>query len=118
GGAGSCGYHLPGADAASVAPGQQALLDITNAKLISTTPLTQADVDAYRQTIWTLTQNPAQLSCLSNWLDEDKDGINYPIDQCPTDFGSVAAQGCPDGDNDGVPDTADQCPADIGPASN
>jgi PKD repeat protein/serine/threonine protein phosphatase PrpC len=118
GDASTCTYRFPGVEPVSVAPGQQALLDINNQKLIETRPLTQDDINSYRQTIWTLTQNPAQLSCISSWLDEDKDGINYPLDLCPTEAGSVAAQGCPDDDNDGVPNSADQCPVDVGPASN
>jgi VCBS repeat-containing protein len=118
GDASACTYHFPGADPASVAPGQQALLDINNQKLISTRPLTQDDIDTYRQTIWALSQNVDQLNCLSSWLDEDHDGVNYPTDLCPNEAGSVAAQGCPDTDNDGVPNSADQCPLDIGPASN
>jgi len=44
--------------------------------------------------------------------DEDGDGVDDTLDQCPgTPAGSpVAANGCPDTDNDGVDDGNDQCP--------
>ncbi|MEZ4967965.1 MAG: hypothetical protein R2791_22180 [Saprospiraceae bacterium] len=31
-------------------------------------------------------------------------------DDCPNEFGTAKANGCPDLDNDGVPDKSDSCP--------
>lgn len=117
-GGGTCSYHFAGAAPESVATGQQVLLDVDSQTLVSTAPISQSDADVYRDTVWQLSQKPDQLNCLNSWLDEDKDGINYPLDECPVDYGSVAAHGCPDDDNDGVQNSIDQCPADVGPESN
>jgi PKD repeat protein/serine/threonine protein phosphatase PrpC len=115
---GSCSYHFPNSDLEAVASGQQALLDVDNQQLISTNPADPAQVLAYSETIWQLSQREDQLSCLSTWLDTDNDTVNYPIDECPADAGSAAGKGCPDQDNDGIQDSVDQCPAESGPESN
>jgi PKD repeat protein/serine/threonine protein phosphatase PrpC len=120
-GGGSCTYQLPGGPPASVAGNQQAVLDVDNKTLISTNPISQQDIDTYRDTIWQLTHREDQLNCISNWLDEDKDNINYPADQCPSDFGPAFNNGCPeqrDLDGDNLVGVNDRCPLDAGPASN
>ena len=50
--------------------------------------------------------------------DKDGDGVLDKDDQCPTEFGSKDAMGCPDRDGDGVPDKDDKCPDVKGLASN
>lgn len=42
--------------------------------------------------------------------DPDHDQLRYGDDQCPTQFGVSANQGCPDTDNDGRQDRFDNCP--------
>ena len=48
-------------------------------------------------------------------IDTDKDGIPDQSDECPTDQGPLATDGCPDVDQDAVPDKDDQCPLVWGP---
>jgi len=42
--------------------------------------------------------------------DSDGDGVPDTLDDCPFEFGSKEANGCPDKDGDGVPDYKDKCP--------
>ncbi len=51
-------------------------------------------------------------------LDADKDGTPDILDDCPTVFGLISANGCPDRDKDGVPDHIDRCPEKPGIAFN
>jgi len=115
---GTCSYQFPSASSQAVPSGDQALLDVDNQQLISTSAIDAAQVREYSETIWQLSQREDQLSCLSNWLDEDSDTVNYPVDECPADAGSAAAKGCPDDDSDGVQNNVDQCVAEAGPESN
>ena len=46
--------------------------------------------------------------------DTDNDGVYDDADQCPTEAGSVALNGCPDKDNDGIADKNDNCPDKAG----
>lgn len=43
-------------------------------------------------------------------LDSDGDGVPDKKDQCPTEIGTLATNGCPDTDSDGIPDKEDKCP--------
>lgn len=45
-------------------------------------------------------------------IDTDGDGINDPLDKCPTEAGPQSNDGCPvnDVDGDGIPDEEDECP--------
>ncbi len=45
-------------------------------------------------------------------IDTDGDGINDPLDECPTEAGPVENKGCPiqDKDGDGIADAEDACP--------
>ncbi len=42
--------------------------------------------------------------------DSDGDGVSDSIDQCPSEIGTPAMQGCPDSDGDGIADNQDDCP--------
>jgi PKD repeat protein/serine/threonine protein phosphatase PrpC len=120
-GGGTCTYQFPGGSPESITPNQQVLLDVDNQKLLSSGSLTQDDINKYRDTIWQLTHSESQLSCLSNWLDEDLDGVKYPADLCPADYGQAFNNGCPvdkDLDGDNLVGINDRCPLDKGPASN
>jgi outer membrane protein OmpA-like peptidoglycan-associated protein/opacity protein-like surface antigen len=46
--------------------------------------------------------------------DSDKDGIADEKDQCPTQPGTPALNGCPDADGDGLADREDNCPNEAG----
>ena len=48
--------------------------------------------------------------------DQDGDGVPDSIDECPTQPGSAALNGCPDRDGDGIPDKDDKCPDQKGVA--
>jgi outer membrane protein OmpA-like peptidoglycan-associated protein len=48
--------------------------------------------------------------------DTDGDGINDDDDQCPTEVGTAALNGCPDKDGDGIADKNDNCPDKAGTA--
>ena len=48
--------------------------------------------------------------------DRDKDGVPDGQDDCPDQFGSTTARGCPDSDGDGVRNSIDKCPSTFGPA--
>jgi len=50
--------------------------------------------------------------------DSDNDGVIDEEDQCPNEYGSKSANGCPDFDNDGVRDSEDNCPNTIGDLMN
>lgn len=50
--------------------------------------------------------------------DSDNDGVIDEEDDCPNEYGSLAARGCPDIDNDGVRDSDDLCPNTIGDLLN
>jgi Outer membrane protein and related peptidoglycan-associated (lipo)proteins len=52
--------------------------------------------------------------------DTDKDSILDYLDQCPTEFGPKANNGCPwpDADEDGLLDKDDKCPKIAGPIAN
>ncbi len=115
---GMCSYNFTNGVPEAIPLGQQALLDVDNQQFISTSAVDAAQVREYSETIWQLSQREDQLSCLSSWLDEDNDTVNYPIDECPTEIGSAATRGCPDADDDGIQDSVDQCPAEPGPESN
>jgi formylglycine-generating enzyme required for sulfatase activity len=43
-------------------------------------------------------------------VDSDLDGTPDATDPCPNDYGTLAANGCPDYDEDGVPNSVDKCP--------
>ena len=43
------------------------------------------------------------------FIDSDNDGVSDDDDECPNEFGSKSANGCPDFDNDGVRDSQDKC---------
>ena len=45
--------------------------------------------------------------------DSDNDGVQDTLDECPNLIGKVSLNGCPDSDNDGIVDSKDKCP-DIG----
>lgn len=45
--------------------------------------------------------------------DSDNDGVQDTLDECPNQMGRVNLNGCPDSDNDGIVDSKDKCP-DIG----
>ena len=47
--------------------------------------------------------------------DTDHDGILDPDDECPTEPGPAATNGCPDRDKDGIPDKDDRCVDQPGP---
>jgi len=47
-------------------------------------------------------------------MDRDKDGIEDPKDQCPTEPGPASTNGCPDADGDGIVDSRDSCPKQAG----
>lgn len=49
-------------------------------------------------------------------VDTDLDGVPDEEDQCPTEAGTAATFGCPDGDNDGLADKMDACPDEAGSA--
>ena len=49
--------------------------------------------------------------------DADKDGIRDEDDECPTEPGTEATNGCPDTDGDGVADKDDECPNEPGVAN-
>ena len=49
--------------------------------------------------------------------DADKDGIKDADDECPTEAGPAATNGCPDRDGDGVADKDDECPDEPGVAN-
>ncbi|MEO1435362.1 MAG: PorP/SprF family type IX secretion system membrane protein [Bacteroidota bacterium] len=49
------------------------------------------------------------------WIDTDLDGLHDGVDHCPTIYGSINNQGCPDptkvdSDQDGLADEYDECP--------
>ena len=50
-------------------------------------------------------------------LGDSDDGVNDDTDQCPSDPGSPAYNGCPvpDSDGDGLTDDVDACPDQPGP---
>lgn len=52
-------------------------------------------------------------------IDTDGDGINDPLDKCPTEAGPQENNGCPieDKDGDGIPDSEDECPEVAGVAA-
>ncbi len=45
--------------------------------------------------------------------DNDNDGVNDNVDQCPKEAGPIS--GCPDADGDGIADKNDDCPTQRGP---
>jgi OmpA-OmpF porin, OOP family len=47
-------------------------------------------------------------------LDNDKDGVLDPADECPLVPGPVATNGCPDRDGDKIADKDDKCPDEPG----
>ena len=49
--------------------------------------------------------------------DADRDGIKDEDDECPTEPGTAATNGCPDADGDGVADKDDECPNEPGVAN-
>ncbi|PHK97800.1 DUF6089 family protein [Neolewinella marina] len=49
--------------------------------------------------------------------DADKDGVKDLVDECPTEAGPAATNGCPDRDGDGVADKDDRCPDEAGVAN-
>jgi len=49
--------------------------------------------------------------------DADRDGVKDRDDECPTEFGTEATNGCPDTDGDGVADKDDDCPTEPGLAN-
>lgn len=46
--------------------------------------------------------------------DSDGDGVPDKNDQCPTEIGTMATNGCPDKDSDSIPDKEDKCPDEAG----
>jgi outer membrane protein OmpA-like peptidoglycan-associated protein len=51
-------------------------------------------------------------------IDRDGDGVPDYLDKCPTVFGSITLDGCPDRDHDYVADNEDACPDVPGLVSN
>ncbi|NBS97273.1 MAG: hypothetical protein EBT08_14200, partial [Betaproteobacteria bacterium] len=51
------------------------------------------------------------------WSDCDGDGVANGQDNCPYEYGSATANGCPDMDGDGVRDSWDSCPNQAGSPS-
>ena len=49
--------------------------------------------------------------------DADGDGVKDMDDECPTEAGPAATNGCPDSDGDGVADKDDECPNEAGVAN-
>jgi serine/threonine protein phosphatase PrpC/PKD repeat protein len=120
---GNCTYRLPNAEPEVIPSGQQTLLNVDNPQLISTSPVNPEVVKAYAETIYQLAPlqlRRDQLNCLSPWLDDDGDGVNYPIDLCPNEAAPGSNDGCPglDFDDDGVFGSADICPDLPGPPEN
>lgn len=52
------------------------------------------------------------------WGDRDNDGIMDNEDKCPDVPGILKFNGCPDTDGDGLPDDEDKCPTVRGPRNN
>lgn len=42
--------------------------------------------------------------------DDDNDGVPNIVDNCPSLYGKIELDGCPDADNDGITDSDDVCP--------
>ncbi|MEL7001432.1 MAG: OmpA family protein [Bacteroidota bacterium] len=77
------------------------------------------DAPSYLQTSFGLyfnISNDAQPTPSVRVIDTDGDGINDPLDKCPTEAGPVENNGCPiaDADGDGIPDAEDECPNTAG----
>ena len=49
--------------------------------------------------------------------DRDGDGVADKDDDCPDEPGLANLNGCPDGDGDGIADKDDDCPTEAGPAN-
>lgn len=118
---GNCTYRLPNIEPEVIPPGQQTLLNVDNPQLISTAPANVERILGYADTIYKLAPlQRDQLDCLSEWLDDDNDGVNYPLDLCPDESAPGSNDGCLglDFDEDGVFGNADVCPAVAGPPEN
>ncbi len=50
--------------------------------------------------------------------DKDGDDLADPQDECPDEYGTAAAKGCPDYDEDGIPNHRDNCLFEAGTAAN
>lgn len=110
-GDGKCTAHMPNEDI-ELTIGQRHLFNITDGKLISSTPVIYDEVGAYYNMVIYLTGIDEEASCLTYQLDADNDGFVYPDDLCESEPGP--ALGCPDADNDRVPDNLDACPDEFG----
>ncbi|NNL16096.1 MAG: OmpA family protein [Flavobacteriaceae bacterium] len=55
---------------------------------------------------------------LNGCPDSDGDGITDIMDSCPNEAGKSELNGCPDSDNDGISDSSDKCPYKAGSKDN
>ena len=56
----------------------------------------------------------AGVKALNGCPDRDGDGVTDKMDACPDKPGAPKDQGCPDGDGDGIADNVDRCPTQPG----
>jgi len=115
---GDCTYKFPQSEPITMPIGSRVLLDITNQQEIEVGPILYSEVQTYYDTVVALTGSDEQVQCLSPYLDQDGDGVSYPIDECPADPGAADTNGCPDRDGDTLRDSVDQCPDVSGPVEN
>ena len=123
---GDCQYRFGWGRETPMPIGRRVVLDIQQREAIGTPgPILYEEAQLYYDTIATLVGED-QTQCLLPYLDDDEDGVRYPLDQCPGLAGSDTAAGCPDRDRDGVPDrlgedvegVTDRCPNVPGPVEN
>jgi serine/threonine protein phosphatase PrpC len=109
-GTSDCTYQIP-EGSGSIAPNQWASINMENAIMLDSGPISYSEALGYYQLI--VSQNIDPPRCLTGTLDRDLDGfLDQENDTCPEQPGQV--EGCPDSDRDGVPESRDVCPASFG----
>ncbi len=112
---GDCSYTFPGEDPVIIPIGRRVLLNLEDNELVTDDegPLYER-IKLYYDTVVDLSGSDADATCLAPYLDEDGDGILYPLDACEFDAGTELTEGCPDSDGDAIRDSQDACPNEAG----
>lgn len=106
---GDCYLDAPGREQELFNVGERVVVDLVSGEVVSRGAPIFEELQTYYDTAVSLNSEPL-VQCLSEGLDTDGDGVPYPVDLCPDEPGSLAADGCPDRDGDGVVDSLDLCP--------
>ncbi|MCU0466644.1 MAG: hypothetical protein MUF38_19010, partial [Anaerolineae bacterium] len=106
---GDCYLDAPGQEQQLFNVGERVVVDLVSGEVVSRGAPIFEELQTYYDTAVAL-NSETLVQCLSEGLDTDGDGVPYPIDLCPDEPGSLAAEGCPDRDSDGVVDSLDLCP--------